>query len=102
MNGGLPGRHIEAVADRLAVQSDDLAVGVSVQALGEAEETAPELFRVKPDEQAAESIVGGDAVDKSQAKAPLKPLPLNDPEVFHILPAFGPAQDGAEGDDHDV
>ena len=62
MNGGLAGRHIEGVAERLAVEGNDLPLGVRVQTLGERKKAASELLRVQPGEQAAESVVAGNPV----------------------------------------
>lgn len=102
MDGGLSGRGIEAVADGLPIQRNDFAFGVGMQTLGETQKAAPELFGIEPGKQATEGIIRRDAVGKFQAKPLLEPVLFGLPEVFHVLPAFGSAQNGAEGDHHDV
>ena len=51
-------------------------------------------------EDAAEGVVGGNAVGQTQEG--LEPVLLGATVLGDVLPTIGSADDGADGDDHDV
>jgi hypothetical protein len=91
---------VERTAECLAVDGDDLPLGLLMQGLDPTEEAPLELVGVEPLEEAAVGVVAGDAV--GQIEEGLEPVLLGLAEVLDVVPGIGPGDHGTDGDGDDV
>src|SRR6266542_2726337 len=94
------GRGLGTAAGGLAVDGNGLEPAGRAQGRHPAAEAGSELAGVQGGEDAAEGVVGGDAVGQGQ-EAP-EPVVLGMAEGLDVGPGLGPADDGAQGEDEDV
>ena len=100
MDGILGGSAVKGSPQGFAINGNVLPVGGCAQTLRPVDKALGELRWVKPRQDATEGVGGGNTV--GQIEELLEPIGLGVPILFHVFPALGATDDGAQSNHEDV
>ena len=97
--GGAPARP-QRPAQGFAILGHDLLAHGGAQTLGPAHEALQKRLGIQRRKEAVESVVAGNAL--GQFEKSFEPVMLGLAKILHVIEAFAPAEQRADGDDEQI